>query len=39
MDEAQLIFVINTFAMNEHTVAMFDKVQRGKDLYKKKQQQ
>ena len=37
-DEAKKFRAINTFrtfVMNEHTVAMFDKVQPGKDLYRK----
>ena len=42
MDETKIFFAINlfrTFVMNEHTVAMFDKVQPEKDLYRKKKKQ
>jgi len=41
MDKANIFCAINlfrTFVMNEHTVAMFDKVQPEKDLYRKKKQ-
>ena len=40
MDETKIFFAINlfrTFVMNEHIVAMFDKVQLEKDLYRRKQ--